>query len=298
MRGSMLLFGLLCISKAQLCSAHASILVPPPTYTCVEGRCDIGGGEGGMELGLCKVVCEKALWPLPTGTLTIPEGTSSTPITTTPKFTMDQVPEAARGLLKGMADAFVAAAFPKRSTKQGGGTLSVQFKVSSATTELGMETNESYSLSSSGGAAFVVEADTVFGARHGLETLSQIVHWNAIQGGYGVVGGVVVTDAPAFPYRSVMVDTARNFVPIPVLRNVIKGMGAAKLNNLHLHLVDTGSFPLETPSQPNLTRYGAYSNEEVYRVTDIAELKAFALAHGVRVVPEIDQPAHAREGWE
>ena len=39
-----------------------------------------------------------------------------------------------------------------------------------------------------------------------------------------------------------MVDTARHFLSIPVLRRVVDSMITTKLNTLHVHLVDTQAF--------------------------------------------------------
>ena len=43
---------------------------------------------------------------------------------------------------------------------------------------------------------------------------------------------------------------------------------------------------------------GAYSPEETYSVGDLKALAEFALEHGVRVMPEVDFPAHALAGWD
>ena len=42
-------------------------------------------------------------------------------------------------------------------------------------------------------------------------------------------------------------------------------MVTAKLNALHLHLVDSQAFPLVLPSAPRLSQ-GAYSSEEQYEI--------------------------------
>ena len=41
-----------------------------------------------------------------------------------------------------------------------------------------------------------------------------------------------------------------------------------------------------------MTEYGAYSAAEIYYPEDIAELVEFARVRGVKVIPEIDAPAH------
>ena len=280
-------------------TAASAIVVPTKTYACNGGRCQVTptGTAGGIGFGLCKVTCEKSFWPMPSGGVSISSAAGKA-ITVSPAFDLTGVPASAQGLMKEMTAAFTQAAFPQKP-KQGGSVLSVSVKVTSASTELLLSTDESYTLSSSSYLNVVVEAATVFGARHALETLAQVVYWNEASLGYEIAGPTVtIKDVPAFPYRGVLVDTSRNFIALDTLHTIIRGMAASKLNTLHLHLSDTPSFPLEMPTRPNMTIYGAYSNEEVYRVEDVIALRAFGLAHGVRVVPEIDQPAHARQGWQ
>ena len=281
-------------------TASSAIVVPTKTYACNGGRCQVTptGTAGGIGFGLCKVTCEKSFWPMPSGGVSISSAAGKA-ITVSPAFDLTGVPASAQGLMKEMTAAFTQAAFTQKPRQSGGSVLSVSVKVTSASTELLLSTDESYTLSSSSYLNVVVEATTVFGARHALETLAQVVYWNEASLGYEIAGPTVtIKDVPAFPYRGVMVDTARNFVALDTLHTIIRGMAASKLNTLHLHLSDTASFPLEMPTRPNMTIYGAYSNEEVYRVEDVIALRAFGLAHGVRVVPEIDQPGHARQGWQ
>lgn len=102
---------------------------------------------------------------------------------------------------------------------------------------------------------------------------------------------LVISDRPRFPWRELMVDTARHYLPLPLLRDIVASMTTAKLNVLHLHLVDSQAFPLVLPSAPLLSR-GAYSPPERYLLSDLAALQAFAEARGIRVVAEIDTPGH------
>ena len=45
-------------------------------------------------------------------------------------------------------------------------------------------------------------------------------------------------------------------------------------------------------------RYGAYSAYEIYTTEEVRELVHYAKVRGVRVVIEIDSPAHAGNGWQ
>lgn len=45
-------------------------------------------------------------------------------------------------------------------------------------------------------------------------------------------------------------------------------------------------------------RYGSYSPEKIYSYNDIKDLLRYALVRGVRIIMEIDYPAHAGYGWQ
>ena len=44
--------------------------------------------------------------------------------------------------------------------------------------------------------------------------------------------------------------------------------------------------------------YGAYSAEEIYSTRDIKDLVDYARVRGVRILPELDAPAHVGSGWQ
>lgn len=113
-----------------------------------------------------------------------------------------------------------------------------------------------------------------------------------------MVSRAAITDAPAFRYRGLMVDTARNFISVKALERTLDGMAATKLNTLHLHLTDSHAFPLQLPGLPNMAYYGAYSPRNLYTPEDLRHLQQYARVRGVRLVPEIDAPAHASNGWQ
>jgi hexosaminidase len=64
-----------------------------------------------------------------------------------------------------------------------------------------------------------------------------------------------ITDFPRFKHRGLMVDTARHFLPLPVLMTIIDGMEASKLNIFHWHIVDEQAFPYQSKAFPELRYY-------------------------------------------
>ena len=93
---------------------------------------------------------------------------------------------------------------------------------------------------------------------------------------------ISVDDAPRFPHRGLMIDSARHFETPDAIRSIIDSLTYAKLNTLHWHMVDTQSFPFQSKTYPNLWD-GAYSEEERYTQDDIATIVEYARLRGVRV---------------
>jgi hexosaminidase len=167
--------------------------------------------------------------------------------------------------------------------------------------QLDLGTNESYLLHVSrvgSKVVAIITAPNFFGFRHGLETLSNLFLRDELTGELLMNSNVDIFDQPRYPYRGVTLDVSRHFLPIQKIKKIIQAMSFNKMNSLHLHLTDSDSFPVEITKHPNLTFYGAYNDEQIYTRQQLGELMRFALSKGIRVVPEIDSPAHVRMGWE
>ena len=142
--------------------------------------------------------------------------------------------------------------------------------------------NESYTLNITTAGRAQLVAETLAGAYHGLESFSQLLAFDFATGTYVIRGApVVINDAPRFAWRELMVDMSRHFLPVRALRDVVDSMTTAKLNVLHLHLVDSESFALNVPSRPQLVQ-GAFSAYEQYTMQDLADIKQYAAARYVQ----------------
>ncbi|CAK9439164.1 uncharacterized protein LODBEIA_P33880 [Lodderomyces beijingensis] len=139
-----------------------------------------------------------------------------------------------------------------------------------------------------------ISSETIWGTLHALTTLQQMVVYQC--GQYFVEQYVHIQDYPLFKHRGLMVDSARNFLPVNKIMEQIELMALSKMNTLHWHLVDSQSWPVEIASHPEMTQ-DAYSAREVYTQKDVLNVVNFARSRGVRLVPEIDMPGHARAGW-
>lgn len=163
--------------------------------------------------------------------------------------------------------------------------------------ELQYDVDESYKLSihPKGKPIYAnIEAATVFGALHALQTFSQLCHFNLKRRKLEVSQiPWTITDRPRFSYRGLLIDTSRHYQPLSMIKRVIDSMAYAKLNVLHWHIVDTQSFPLEIPSYPKLWD-GAYSLSERYTVAVAADIVNYAKRRGINVLAELDVPGHAK----
>ena len=89
-----------------------------------------------------------------------------------------------------------------------------------------------------------------------------------------------------------MLDTARHYIPIPILKKQIDAMSYNKFNVFHWHIVDDQSFPFEMKKYPNITANGRYTKAHVYTQDQVLDIINHARIRGIRVIPEFDTPGH------
>jgi hexosaminidase len=147
--------------------------------------------------------------------------------------------------------------------------------------------DESYTLDVSDAAAGI-KAATAEGAIHGLATFAQLIQ----PGPDGFqVAGVHIEDRPRFPWRGLMLDVCRHWMPVDVVKRNLDAMAAVKLNVLHWHLSEDQGFRVESKRYPRLHQMG--SNGDYYSQDQIREIVAYARDRGIRVIPEFDVPGHS-----
>jgi len=133
-----------------------------------------------------------------------------------------------------------------------------------------------------------IAANTRFGALRAMETLLQLIQ-NGPEN--TSVPWVTIEDAPRFPWRGLLLDSARHFIPLEDIKRQIDGMAAAKLNVLHWHLTDDQGWRFASTRYPKLTQLA--SDGMFYTQDEMRDVVRYAAARGIRVVPEIDMPGHA-----
>jgi hexosaminidase len=151
--------------------------------------------------------------------------------------------------------------------------------------ELGED--ESYTLEVTPAGAKIHAANPL-GSLHGLQTFLQLV---TITSSGFVAPAVSIQDQPRFQWRGLMIDVARHFIPLDVLKRNLDGMEAVKLNVFHWHLSDNEGFRVESRKFPKLQEQG--SDGQFYTQEEVRDLIAYARDRGIRVVPEFDMPGHS-----
>ena len=152
--------------------------------------------------------------------------------------------------------------------------------------ELALGEDESYRLTiTSDGIA--LQAATDIGALRGLETFLQLL---TLDENGVTVPEIAIYDQPRFPWRGLMIDSSRHFMPVEMVKRNLDGMAAVKLNVLHWHLVDDQGFRVETLAWPKLHELASDGN--YYTRAQIRDIIGYAAERGIRVVPEFDLPGH------
>lgn len=137
------------------------------------------------------------------------------------------------------------------------------------------------------------------GRIYGLATLRQLRDQLAEQP-EGIPCGVI-TDKPRYPWRGLMVDPARHFIPAADLKKFVDMMAYYKFNKLQIHLTDDQGWRLPVPGYPKLKSISSKRKESMrngiphegmYTKQELKELVAYCAARGIEVIPEIDVPGH------
>ncbi|WP_324676497.1 beta-N-acetylhexosaminidase [Hymenobacter sp. GOD-10R] len=146
--------------------------------------------------------------------------------------------------------------------------------------------DESYSLRVTP-VGIALTSATSLGALRGLATLEQLLTQEKKSYYFPEVD---ITDQPRFAWRGLLIDAARHFMPVAVMKRNLDAMAAVKLNVLHWHLSDDQGFRVESKLLPKLQQVAA--SGQYYTQAQVHDVVRYAAARGIRVVPEFDLPGH------
>ncbi len=124
--------------------------------------------------------------------------------------------------------------------------------------------DESYQLDITDSHA-LLSAMTVTGALRGLATFIQLITPGPDAFG---VPQIHIEDRPRFPWRGLMLDVSRHWMPPEVVLRNLDAMAAVKLNVFHWHLSDDQGFRVESKLFPRLQQAGSdghfYTQAQAY----------------------------------
>ncbi|TWI05894.1 hexosaminidase [Luteimonas cucumeris] len=122
---------------------------------------------------------------------------------------------------------------------------------------------------------------------------------------------VAIEDAPRFPWRGFMLDSARHFQSVDEIKQLLDQMALHKLNTFHWHLTDDQGWRVEIRKYPRLTGIGGcripagdagkdpatgaprpYCGH--YTQQQIRDVVRYAAQRHITIVPEFDVPGHAQ----
>ncbi len=163
-----------------------------------------------------------------------------------------------------------------------------------------------------------IKAKTYSGFLYGLESIrqllpTQIESKDLVKNTDWIIPNLTIKDEPRFKWRGLHLDVARHFFEKEYILQTIDMLAMHKMNVFHFHLVDDQGWRIEIKKYPKLTEIGGFRNDQedshwdgrrvttpeddatyggFYTQEDIKEIVAYAQSKGVRVVPEIEMPAH------
>ena len=118
-----------------------------------------------------------------------------------------------------------------------------------------------------------------------------------------------IQDAPRFVYRGVLLDCARHFFTVDVIKQFLDVMALHGCNQFHWHFTEDQGWRFEVKALPDLAVKGSVREKTVigpgnmriydnipyggyYTQDDCREIVRYAAERYINVVPEIDMPGH------
>ena len=163
-----------------------------------------------------------------------------------------------------------------------------------------------------------LSAGTPAGAFYGIQSLHSLIA--SQQSDEITLSAARITDEPAFQYRGMHLDVARNFQSADDVKRLLDIMATYKLNTFHFHLTDDEGWRIAIKALPELTevggRRGHTESETEYMIPvygsgpdptpgssfgsgwysqeEYIDILRYAADRHIEVIPEIDMPGHAR----
>ncbi len=147
-----------------------------------------------------------------------------------------------------------------------------------------------------------IQGGSAAGVFYGIQTLRKAVSEGPI------MPAAIITDAPRFGYRGMMLDCSRHFFSVEFVKKFIDLIALHNMNRFHWHLTDDQGWRIEIKKYPKLTEIGSQRSGTIlgtnsdlddgiphggfYTQQEAREIVKYAQERHITVVPEIDMPGH------
>jgi hexosaminidase len=145
-----------------------------------------------------------------------------------------------------------------------------------------------------------IKAAKPAGVFYGIQSLIQLIEKDSND--RLLVPYVEIYDQPRFKWRALLLDEARTFQGMDVVKQLLDEMAALKMNVFHWHLTDDQGWRVELKKYPELVKINSpktlsedlsKDNKGYYTQDEIREIVDYALRRHIMIVPEIEMPGHA-----
>lgn len=118
-----------------------------------------------------------------------------------------------------------------------------------------------------------------------------------------------IDDRPRFVWRGFMLDVARYFMPVSLVKRYLDFLAMHKINTFHWHLNDDQGWRIEIKKYPRLTSFGAWRKDSqlelsgkqmafsphggYYTQEEIKDVLQYASERFITVIPEVEMPGHS-----
>ena len=147
-----------------------------------------------------------------------------------------------------------------------------------------------------------IQGGSAAGVFYGIQTLRKAVKEGVI------MNPVIISDAPRFGYRGMMLDCSRHFWSADFVKKFIDLLALHNMNTFHWHLTDDQGWRIEINKYPRLTTVGSQRTGTVlgtnsdlddgiphggfYTQAEAREIVKYAQDRHITIIPEIDMPGH------
>lgn len=121
-----------------------------------------------------------------------------------------------------------------------GNRLIIMLTIGDEFAKLGLDTNEHYFIEAyenTGVVIVKIRAETIYGGRHALETLSQLIVYDDIQKQLQIVAEFQIDDQPVYSHRGFLLDTSRNYFSIDSIKRTIGKQIISFTYYIHLNIL-------------------------------------------------------------